>query len=197
MNIADVIEKIEQRAARTPFDSEREICRRKIMKLREKVGDDQNKKAAEDNIQESRDTFAKAFYPWFTESVDEGFAPFCFYPYMKDVVFEKCSRAMGDFPGNKRIAKMYKQLIDCVSEYYQDYYYYRNNAGIDYGTDYFIMFPEELVFFLSTSYDKEKCIKEAFDEFEKKKENFFERLNEGAYDDIIAELNKKPLLEQY
>lgn len=194
MNISDVIEKLEERAKRTPFDNEREICRRKIIELRDRAVEER-KTIKENNIKESRNTFVMAFYPWYAEEIPEGFAPFLFYPYMKDVVFEKCAAALDEFPSTRKLAMKYKKLTDLISEHYRDYYYYKYNADVDYGLDYYIILPEEVVFFLSNSYDKKECIRSAFAEFEKRKETFLKSLDEGKYDDIILNLSRNPLLE--
>ena len=196
MNISDVIAKIAERERKTPFDNEREICRRKIIELRDKaVEEKETIKKKQDDIKESRKTFLTAFYPWYAEEIPEGFAPFLFYPYMKDVVFEKCAAALDEFPSTRKLAMKYKELTDLVGEHYRDYYYYKYNADIDYGLDYYIIFPEEVVFFLSNSYDKSECIRNAFDEFEKRKAAFLKSLDEGKYDDIILNLSRNPLLE--
>ena len=208
MNWQKIINDLQSRALSTTFNNEREICLKKIQKLKISIGLNPEKKT-ETNvikslpIKELRRIFVETYCSWYLN--DKIYYPetntilYQFDRYNLHYIFEERYKLDLNPDVSLKMLKYRKSIRDWAFEEYQyisslprdvqDFYFFNYYVEVDKGFAFWCLPNYKFTGIDST-------IKSLNDEFNRKKKEFFEKLNSGYYDQMIKDLFDPKLLEE-
>lgn len=206
MNYAKIAEDLRQRASRTTFTNEREICLNMLAKLilsgkieaTQKIEDEID---VDLHVSALRPIFIERFFPLYYFEIDEGYVPFNFTPYdytaISDLAARESSQISSMLGGAlsdkylkflstvKQWAKEQKQIFHSYPEALRWVVYHNN----------FVEVTPEFLHWMSPQGSKQQDIDKSWELFEKRRTEFENEVNSGEYDKIIKELFNPTLLE--
>ena len=207
MDWQKIINDLEARALSTTFDNEREICLKKIQKLKISMGLNPEKKT-ENNmiksfpIEELRRIFVETYCSWYLK--DKIYYPetntilYQFSRYNLHYIFEERYKLDLNPDVSLKILKYRKSIRDWAFEEYQYISSLPRDIQNFYYFNYYVEVDKAFAFWCLPSYNftgVDSTIKSLNDEFNRNKKEFFEKLNSGYYDRMINDLFDPKLLE--
>ena len=207
MDWQKIINDLKARALSTLFDNERDICLKKIQKLKISMGLDPEKKT-ENNvikslpIEELRRIFTETYCSWYLKDKiyysETNTILYQFDRYNLHYIFEERYKLDLNPDVSLKMLKYRKSIRDWAFEEYQYISSLSNNLQDFYYFNYYVEVDKGFAFWCLPSYKFTgiaSTIKSLNDEFNRKKKEFFEKLNSGYYDRMINDLFDPKLLE--